>query len=44
MLADETTLDRLLAEGARRAARVAAATMAQVRDHIGLLPPGHSAR
>jgi tryptophanyl-tRNA synthetase len=37
MLADEATLDRLLASGAQRAAKVAAATMAQVRDHIGLL-------
>src|SRR5579863_5241358 len=44
MLADEATLDRLLAEGAHRAAKVAAATMAQVRDHIGLLLPADSAR
>ena len=43
MLADEAALDRLLAEGAQRAAKVAAATMAQVRDHVGLLLPVDSA-
>jgi tryptophanyl-tRNA synthetase len=40
MLADETELDRLLAEGAAKAGRVASQTMEQVRDHIGLLLPG----
>ena len=43
MLADETELDRLLAEGARRAGRVARQTMALVRDRIGLLPPAPGA-
>ena len=38
MLADETGLDRLLAEGADRASRVARGTMTLVREHIGLLP------
>jgi tryptophanyl-tRNA synthetase len=40
MLADEAELDRMLAEGAARAGRVARQTMALVRDHIGLLPAG----
>jgi tryptophanyl-tRNA synthetase len=44
MLADEAELDRLLAEGASRARRVAGETMTQVRDHIGLLLPGNVAR
>jgi len=39
MLADETELDRLLAQGASRASRVARETMALVRDRIGLLLP-----
>ena len=39
MLADEAGLDRLLAEGARRARHVSAQTMAQVRDRMGFLPP-----
>jgi tryptophanyl-tRNA synthetase len=39
MLADEAELDRLLAQGAGRARAVAGKTMAQVRDHIGLLLP-----
>ena len=39
ILADEPELDRLLAQGAIRARRVAAATMTQVRARIGLLPP-----
>jgi tryptophanyl-tRNA synthetase len=39
MLADEAELDRLLAEGASRASAVAAPTMTQVRDRIGLLLP-----
>jgi tryptophanyl-tRNA synthetase len=39
ILADEPGLDRLLAEGAARARRVAAQTMATVRTRIGLLPP-----
>jgi len=38
LLADEATLDQMLAHGAGRARQVARATMAQVRDHIGLLP------
>ena len=38
MLADEAELDRLLAEGADRAGRVARQTMTLVREHIGLLP------
>ncbi|HUD38017.1 MAG TPA: tryptophan--tRNA ligase [Streptosporangiaceae bacterium] len=37
MLADESELDRLLADGAARARQVASATMAQVRDRIGFL-------
>jgi tryptophanyl-tRNA synthetase len=37
MLADESELDRLLADGAARARHVASATMAQVRDRIGFL-------
>jgi tryptophanyl-tRNA synthetase len=43
MLADEAELGRLLAEGARRAGRVAGETMALVRERTGLLPPGRSA-
>jgi tryptophanyl-tRNA synthetase len=39
LLADEPGLDRVLAHGAARARRVAAETMAAVRDRIGLLPP-----
>jgi tryptophanyl-tRNA synthetase len=38
MLADEAELDRLLAEGAARAGRVARQTMTLVKEHIGLLP------
>jgi tryptophanyl-tRNA synthetase len=38
LLADEAELDRLLAGGAARARRVAAATMAAVRDRVGFLP------
>jgi tryptophanyl-tRNA synthetase len=38
MLADETELDRLLADGAARAREVASATMALVRDRVGFLP------
>ena len=38
LLADEAELDRLLADGAARARRVAAATMAVVRDRVGFLP------
>ena len=37
MLADEAGLDRLLAQGAARARRVAGPTMATVRDRIGFL-------
>ena len=39
ILADEAALDRVLADGAARAHRVAGQTMAAVRDHIGLLKP-----
>jgi tryptophanyl-tRNA synthetase len=39
ILADEAGLDRLLADGAARARRVAGQTMAAVRDKMGLLPP-----
>jgi tryptophanyl-tRNA synthetase len=39
ILADEAGLDRVLADGARRARRVAAPTMAAVRDRVGLLKP-----
>jgi tryptophanyl-tRNA synthetase len=38
MLADETQLDKVLAQGAARARSVAGPTMAAVRDHIGFLP------
>ena len=38
MLADETELDRLLAQGAARAREVAGQTMTVVRDRIGFLP------
>jgi tryptophanyl-tRNA synthetase len=37
ILADETELDRLLAEGAARAKEVAATTMAAVRERVGFL-------
>jgi tryptophanyl-tRNA synthetase len=40
LLANETELDRLLADGAARARRLAGATMAKVRDRIGFLPAG----
>jgi tryptophanyl-tRNA synthetase len=43
MLTDEAGLDRLLAEGAVRARRVAGQTMALVREQIGLVSPGASA-
>jgi tryptophanyl-tRNA synthetase len=39
MLADEPELDRLLADGAARARKVASATMEQVRDRVGFLAP-----
>jgi tryptophanyl-tRNA synthetase len=39
MLADESELDRLLANGAARARKVASATMEQVRDRVGFLAP-----
>ncbi len=39
LLANETELDRLLAVGAAKAHRIAAATMARVRDRMGFLPP-----
>ncbi len=38
LLADETGLDRLLAQGAARARPVAAATMTEVMDRVGFLP------
>ena len=38
MLADESQLDRLLADGAARARGVASQTMALVRDRVGFLP------
>jgi tryptophanyl-tRNA synthetase len=38
MLADEATLDRLLAQGAARAGSIARPMMAQVRDRVGFLP------
>ena len=38
LLADEAELDRMLADGAARAKRVATATMATVRDRVGFLP------
>jgi tryptophanyl-tRNA synthetase len=41
ILADEAALDRLLADGAARARRVAGQTMAAVRDRMGLLKPAN---
>jgi tryptophanyl-tRNA synthetase len=38
LLADPAELDRILADGAHRAREVAHATMARVRDRVGLLP------
>jgi tryptophanyl-tRNA synthetase len=38
LLADPAELDRILADGAHRAREVARATMARVRDRVGLLP------
>jgi tryptophanyl-tRNA synthetase len=38
LLSDEAELDRLLAVGAARAHKIAAATMARVRDRVGFLP------
>ena len=38
LLANEAELDRMLADGAARARRLATATMARVRDRIGFLP------
>jgi tryptophanyl-tRNA synthetase len=38
LLANEAELDRMLADGAARARRIATATMAMVRDRIGFLP------
>jgi tryptophanyl-tRNA synthetase len=40
LLANEAELDRLLADGAARARRLASATMAKVRDRVGFLPAG----
>ncbi|MBC7372389.1 MAG: tryptophan--tRNA ligase [Frankiales bacterium] len=39
LIADPAELDRLLADGASRARAVAAATMAAVRERVGLLAP-----
>ena len=39
-LADEERLDKVLAEGARRAGEVAAQTMDLVRDRVGFVPRG----
>ena len=38
LLEDPAELDRAVAEGAERAREVAWATMARVRDRVGLLP------
>jgi tryptophanyl-tRNA synthetase len=38
LLDDPAELDRMLAQGADRAREVAQATMARVRDRVGLLP------
>ena len=38
LLDDPAELDRILASGSARAREVARATMARVRDHVGLLP------
>jgi tryptophanyl-tRNA synthetase len=40
ILADEAELDRMLAQGAARARKVASQTMDVVRDRIGFLPAG----
>jgi tryptophanyl-tRNA synthetase len=40
LLANEAELDRMLADGAAKARRIATATMAKVRDRIGFLPAG----
>jgi tryptophanyl-tRNA synthetase len=40
LLADEAELEGLLADGAARAHRLAAATMARVRENVGFLPAG----
>ena len=39
LMADPAELDRVLADGAERAREVASATMAAVRERVGLLPP-----
>jgi tryptophanyl-tRNA synthetase len=38
LLASEAELDRMLADGAGRARRLAVATMSRVREHVGFLP------
>jgi tryptophanyl-tRNA synthetase len=43
ILADQDSLDKILAEGAARAGRVARETMATVRDRIGFVPRLESA-
>ena len=40
LLANEAELDRMLADGAARARRLAVATMSRVRDHVGFLAAG----
>jgi tryptophanyl-tRNA synthetase len=40
LLANEAELDRMLADGAVRARRLAVATMSRVREHVGFLPAG----
>ena len=40
LLADPAELDRILARGAEQAGAVAAATIADVYDRVGFLPPG----
>ena len=39
LLDDPAELDRILASGAERAGAVSAATIARVKDRLGLLPP-----
>ena len=38
---DPAELDRVLARGAERAGAVSAATLARVKDRMGLLPAAH---
>ena len=41
LLDDPAELDRVLARGAERAGAVSAATLARVKDRMGLLPAAH---